>query len=236
MKDAIDATTHDLGEWKNKAEMLKSGKAEREAAKKKNAAERDKVFQLVTTLKARDLEFEKAVIDAQHPEQAQLARERQINYQWQVKVESLRLQVIEAEIALEAKLADVHELDAKVCYAHIRLAEKELEEMRERFSAESKKQESDLAKAAADENSKAQSVRHAPTRALPGTTDRRASRARGTGPQVRASAGHQPFPLVRGAAKTWPTAPIKISFGSSSFSRMAASAGSTPSSSITSFA
>ena len=54
MKDAIDATTHELGEWKNKAETLKSGKAEREAVKKKNAAERDKVFQLVTTLKARD--------------------------------------------------------------------------------------------------------------------------------------------------------------------------------------
>ena len=72
------------------------------------------------------LEFEKAVIDAQHPEQAQLARERLVNYQWQVKVESLRLQVIEAEIALETKLADIRELEAKVCYAHIRLAEKEL--------------------------------------------------------------------------------------------------------------
>jgi hypothetical protein len=157
MKDAIDATAHELGEWKNKAETLKTGKAEREAVKKKNAAERDKVFQLVTTLKARDLEFEKAVLDAQHPEQAQLARERLINYQWQVKVESLRLQVLEAEIALETKLTDVRELDAKVCYAHIHLADKELAEMRARFSAESRKQESDLARAAADENSKAQS-------------------------------------------------------------------------------
>ena len=51
MKDAIDATAHELGEWKNKAEVIKSGKAERETAKKKNAAERDKVFQFVTTLK-----------------------------------------------------------------------------------------------------------------------------------------------------------------------------------------
>jgi potassium efflux system protein len=157
MKDAIDATTHELGEWKNKAEALKSNKSEREAAKKKNAAERDKVFQLVTSLKARDLEFEKAVIDAQNPEQAQLARERQINDQWQVKVESLRLQVLEAGIALETKLTDVHELEARVCFAHIDLAEKELKEMRARFSAESKKQEGDLAKAAAAENSKAQS-------------------------------------------------------------------------------
>ena len=35
MKDAIDATTHELGEWKTKAEALKTAKAEREANKKK---------------------------------------------------------------------------------------------------------------------------------------------------------------------------------------------------------
>jgi potassium efflux system protein len=156
MKDAIEATTHEVGEWKSKAELLKSGKAEREATKKKSAAERDKTFQLVTALKARDLEFEKAVIDAQSAEGAQLARDRLINYQWQVRVESLRLQVIEAEIALEAKLADVRELEAQVCYAHIQLAARELDQMRARFRAESDKQESDLARAAADEKSKAQ--------------------------------------------------------------------------------
>ena len=31
MKDAIDATTHELGEWKSKIETLKSGRADRES-------------------------------------------------------------------------------------------------------------------------------------------------------------------------------------------------------------
>ena len=35
--------------------------------------------------------------------------------------------MIEAQIALEAKLADVRELEAQVCYAHIQLAERELD-------------------------------------------------------------------------------------------------------------
>jgi hypothetical protein len=156
MKDAIEATTHEVGEWKGKAESLKTGKAERDAAKKKNAAERDRVFQLVTALKARDVEFEKAVIDAQTTGQAHLARERLMNYQWQVRVESLRLQVIEAEIALETKLVDVREIEAQVCYAHILLAERELAQMRLRFHAEADKQENDLTRAAAAEKSKAQ--------------------------------------------------------------------------------
>ena len=156
MKDAIDAATHDLGEWKTRAEALKSAKAEREANKKKFAVDRDRDFQVVTASKSQTLEFEAAVIDAQNAEKAQLARERLQNHQWQVRVETLRLQVIEAQIALEAKLADVRELEAHVCYAHIHLAERELAQMRARYKAESERQESDLARKAANEKNKAQ--------------------------------------------------------------------------------
>jgi potassium efflux system protein len=155
MKDAIEATAHDLAEWKTKAETLKSAKAEREANKKKSAAERDKAFQLVTALKARDGEFEQAVSEAQNPDQGQLARDLRLNYQWQVRVESLRLQVLESQIALEAKLADCREVEAHVCLAHIRLDERALEQMRMRYSTETEKQEGDLARAAAAEKSKA---------------------------------------------------------------------------------
>ncbi len=100
MKDAIDATTHELGEWKSKMEALKSGRADRESKNKARAAERDRIFKLVTSLNARSVEFEKAVTEAQTVEDGRLAQERLVNYQWEVKVESLRLQVIEAEIAL----------------------------------------------------------------------------------------------------------------------------------------
>ncbi len=156
MKDAIDAATHELAEWKTKAEALKTAKAEREANKKKFTVERDKDFQVVTASKARTLEFEAAVIDAQNAEKARLARERLQNHQWQVRVETLRLQVIEAQIALEAKMAGVRELEAFVCYAHIHLAERELAQMRARYKMESDRQESDLARDAANEKNKAQ--------------------------------------------------------------------------------
>ena len=53
MKDAIDAATHELGEWKNKAETLKTGRADRENQKKARAVERDKVFKLVTAWTAK---------------------------------------------------------------------------------------------------------------------------------------------------------------------------------------
>ena len=48
--------------------------------------------------------------DAQTAGARQLAHERLINFEWEVRVESLRLRVIEAQIALEAKLAEVREL------------------------------------------------------------------------------------------------------------------------------
>ena len=64
MKDAIDATTHELGAWKSKIETLRSGRADRENKNKACAAERDKVFKLVTSLTAKNVEYEKAAAAA----------------------------------------------------------------------------------------------------------------------------------------------------------------------------
>ena len=155
MKDAIEATTNELGEWKGKVEALKSAKADRESKQKARAAERDKVFQRVTTLKSKGTDHESAVTDAQTLEHRRLAQERLINYQWEVRVESLRLQVIEDQIALDIKLADTRELQTQVCQAHLRLAERMLELMRARYREASDKEERDLNRAEADEKSKA---------------------------------------------------------------------------------
>ena len=157
MKDAIDATTHELREWRSKLETLKSGRAERESKQKERAAERDKVFKLVTSLNAQTIEYEQAVNEAQTVEDGRLAQERLVNHRWEVKAESLRLQVIEAQTALETKLAGLGELEAQLCHVHIRLAERALAQMRAHFSAESEKQESDLNRAAASEKDKARS-------------------------------------------------------------------------------
>ena len=133
----------------------KSAKADRESKQKARAAERDKVFQRVTTLKSKGTDYESAVTDAQTLEHRRLAQERLINYQWEVRVESLRLQVIEDQNALDIKLADTRELQTQACHAHLRLAERMLELMRARYREASDKEERDLNRAEADEKSKA---------------------------------------------------------------------------------
>ncbi len=157
MKDAIDATTHELSDWKSRMETLRSGRAECESRKKTLAAERDRAFKLVSSLSARSGEYEKAVADAQSVGDRQLAQETLVNYQWEVRVETLRVKVIESQIALEAKLGAVRELEAQVCHAHTQLAEGSLAQMRTHFRAESDKQENDLNRAAANEKDKAES-------------------------------------------------------------------------------
>jgi hypothetical protein len=64
--------------------------------------------------------------------------------------------LVEAQIALESKLADARELEAHVCFAHIELAERELSQLRAHYQTESERQESDLTRKAATEKSKAQ--------------------------------------------------------------------------------
>ncbi|HKI21430.1 MAG TPA: small-conductance mechanosensitive channel, partial [Isosphaeraceae bacterium] len=85
------------------------------------------------------------------------AQERLVNFEWEARVESLRLQVIEAEIGLEVKLAEVSELTLHVCRAHIKIAEKTLEQMRARYRVAAENHDRDLKQAAAKEESKARS-------------------------------------------------------------------------------
>ena len=67
------------------------------------------------------------------PSDRRLAHERLVNFEWELRVESLRLRVIEAQIALEAKLAEVRELQAEVYRAHVQIAAKTLEPMQARY-------------------------------------------------------------------------------------------------------
>jgi hypothetical protein len=157
MKDAIDATTHELGEWKRKIESLRIGRADRESKNKARAAERDNLFKLVTSLTAQTVEYEKAAAAAASSTDARLAQEKLVNHQWEVRLESLRLKVIEAQTALEAKSAGIRELEGHLYHAHIQLAERSLAQMRLHFRAESEKQESNLIRDADDEKNKAQS-------------------------------------------------------------------------------
>jgi hypothetical protein len=99
------------------------------------------------------------VTDAQTAHARQIAQEELVNFQWEARVESLRLQVIEAELALEAKLAGVRELIMHVYYAHVHIGERTLEQMHSRYRVVAEDHERALKQAAANEESKAQQSR-----------------------------------------------------------------------------
>ena len=55
-----------------------------------------------------------------------------MNAAWKSRVAGMRLQALEAQIALEAKLAGVRELSVQVGHAQVQVAEKTLELMQAR--------------------------------------------------------------------------------------------------------
>src|SRR5262249_46912539 len=103
MKEAIEAATGECKEWKAKLEALRAEVTNWESQQNARRSERDKLFRAVVAMKA------------QAPEKAEpagaaslrLARERQVNALWKSRVAARRLQAVEAQIALEAKLAAV---------------------------------------------------------------------------------------------------------------------------------
>jgi potassium efflux system protein len=97
------------------------------------------------------------VTDAQTVPARQLAQERLVNFEWELRVQSLRLQVMEAQLAQESKLADVGDLNVQVQLAHLQIAEKTLAEMQAKYRLAAEHHERDLKQAAANLEVKAQS-------------------------------------------------------------------------------
>ncbi len=157
MKDALEAATNELKDWNSKLESLRTEIVNWESTQNARRTERDKLFQRVASLKVRVTERE-AVTGAATTRARQLAQERQLNSDWASRVEALRLRAIEAEIALEAKLAGVRELRLQVDHAQIQVLEKALGLMQERYRASAERQEHELKeKAAHEENTARQS-------------------------------------------------------------------------------
>jgi hypothetical protein len=157
MKDALEAATNELKDGKTRLETLRTEVVNWESLQNARRTERDKLFQRVASLKARGTDRD-AVTGAATARSRQLAQERQINSEWASRVDVLRLQVVEAELALEAKLTGVRELNLQVCHAQIQVLEKALELMQKRYRASADRQERDLKeKAAHEENTARQS-------------------------------------------------------------------------------
>jgi potassium efflux system protein len=155
MKDAIEATGNELKELKTKLETATGEITKWDGHQNARHTERDRLFQQVTTSAAKSREHEAAVTDAQTTAARRLAHERLINFQWEARVQALRLKVVEAQIILEAKLADVRDLNVKVCRTHVRITEKTLERMQARYRVVSEAEQRDLTQSAADLESKA---------------------------------------------------------------------------------
>ncbi len=159
IKDALDSTAEELKEWKSKLETAKAEKARLEGAQTALRSERDKQFQKVSNLEVKGGEYEAAAADAQNATARRLADERLLNFKWETRVETLRLKLIEAQLVLDAKLANLSSEQIKLFWAHMQLVERTLEQMRARYQIASEKYERALASAAAKEESKAQSER-----------------------------------------------------------------------------
>jgi hypothetical protein len=156
MKDALDAARGDLKDWSTRLERLRAEQAEKPANPVAALrADRDKIFQRITTLKTRGAERQAAVDSAKTPDEADLARERLVNFDWESRVENERLLAQEALIALEVKRTDLALLNLQVFEAHTLMATRTLERIQVRYKTVSDRQERDLEREAATEQKRA---------------------------------------------------------------------------------
>jgi potassium efflux system protein len=156
MKDALDAAKADVKDWTARLEKFRAEQAEKPPNTAATLhAERDKIFQRITTLKSRGAERQAAVDSAKTREDADLARERLVNFDWESRVENERLQAQEALIALEAKRADLAALNHQVLEAHTLMASKALDRMQDCYKTVAARQERDLERQAATEQKRA---------------------------------------------------------------------------------
>ena len=233
MKDALEAATGELKECKAKLESLRTEVANWEGQQNARRAERDKLFQVVAAMKARGAEREEPAGDGDGLGGARkLARERQVNAEWKSRVEAMRLQAVEAQIALEAKLAGVRELGVQVGHAQVQVAEKTLELMQTRYTRGRRTAGAHPEGEGGRRGEQGAAVGRSPG-AVPRPPPGRAAGARGPGRQARAGAGDLARRRRWTSSGAWPTTPRPTSPGSRSCSTTDGSAGWTPSGSTT---
>jgi potassium efflux system protein len=160
MKGAIEAATGELKECKAKLETLRTEVSNWENQQNARRSERDRLFQVVVAMKTHGPERVEPGAAATTSASSQgLAHGRLVNAAWKSRVAAMRLQAMEARIALEAKLAGVREVSVQVGQAQVQVAEKALELMQSRYSAAAERQERLLKARAADEENRAEHSR-----------------------------------------------------------------------------
>lgn len=156
MKDAIDAAQADLKDWSAKLEQFRSDHARKPGgALAAIRAGRDKTFQLVAGVKARNLERAAASSEAKNADARALARETRLNGHWEARVQMERLRGQEALLALETRRSELAGLNKERLEAHVTLDRRTLERMSATYRALAARQEHDLRQAAVIEQTRA---------------------------------------------------------------------------------
>jgi potassium efflux system protein len=155
MKDELESTTNELKECKSKLETLRSETANSESKQAGRRTDRDKLFQRVTQMKARGMERD-PLAGSSTARLRRVAQERLINAEWETRVEAVRLQAVEAELALEPKLTGVREVNVQVCQARIQVLGRTLALLQTRYRAAAERHERELKDKAAHEENRAE--------------------------------------------------------------------------------
>jgi potassium efflux system protein len=158
MKHALEEVTEETKKWRLEADALTAQAHQSDSRQDKLRSERDKVSHELANLKATREEFESAVTDATSTASRQLARERLTNFGWRTRLENERLHLLEAQIAVESKLTEVHTLKLQVARLHLKIATTTLTQMNSRYSAAMLAREGSLKKEAMIEETRSKTA------------------------------------------------------------------------------
>ncbi len=156
MKDCIETARNDLKEQASQLETLRTEATRGHAAQLTSLrAERDKIFQSVTTFNARRDERRATIASATSDEARELAREKFINFEWDARIEIEKLAAVEAKINLAAKRLDLGTFQIQAKSIHVQFGRTLIERMEARYATMAERQRSDLQKAVVKEETRA---------------------------------------------------------------------------------
>ncbi len=157
MKEAIEASQAELKDWSAKLEQVRSDPSLKPGIATGEArGRRDKTQQQLTGLRARNADRELAIAGARTNEARDLAREALTNGRLELRIEAERLRGQEVMLALETRRTEVSGLNLQMLEAHVQLAQRTLDGMKDRYKAIALKQEQALHQAAVKEQTRAE--------------------------------------------------------------------------------
>ena len=157
MKDAITAAQDAAESLKKAVDELSSAASRPQASPLSSAkSRRDEIRQRIAALGPRSAEAEAVVAAAATDDDRDLARDRQMNLQWEARVESRLLKQAEARIDLETRRGTLVEPEIETRKLEWELAKKRLDLMQKEFRRRVELQQFDLKRASASEGERAE--------------------------------------------------------------------------------